>query len=337
METLALIAEVMEYLPLPARMTARGVSHSWRKAVDESPHLWRSWLFDYTDDADIYGPVYIDGCPVHVQSRDLVLSPSILEKLFYARSAELCELDPLDPRQKEEKESVSSELLRSMSMVEKVILEYDHVSSISHVSALTLTSIIVHNDDDFSALLNSSPPWLQHVAPDESPQTVLDFLSLGQPLTTLGWLQVGDKSDSFDIPHSVEVCGFMQGNLMCSEVKRIFNSVSGTNVTVLAISTDSGVYEKSDWADIFSMLPCQVEHLFLEFDSCYEYDDRVTCNSKTRLVCDSKFLARLRSAIHTDTKVHLLKSAGLNNYMSLHGSLNLLCPQSYNSAFFASS
>jgi hypothetical protein len=321
METLALIARVMEYLPLPARMTARGVSRAWRKAVDESPQLWRSWLFDYTDHA---GPVYIDGCPVHAQSGDLVLSPSILEKLLYARSAEFCE------------DRANGPLLRSMSMVEKVVLEYDCLRSIPHMSAFTLTSIVVPNHGNFSALLNSSPPWLQLVALEESPQTVLDFLSLGQPLTTLAWLQVGDKSDSFNIPQSVEVCGFMQSNLGHSELKRIFDSVSGTNVTVLAISTDSGVYEKGGWADTFSMLPCQVEHLFLEFDSCYEYDDCVANGSETRLVCDSKFLALLRSTIHQDTKIHLLKSASINDF-NLHGNVNLLCPQSYSSASFASS
>jgi hypothetical protein len=115
METLALIAKVMEYLPLPTRMTVRGVSCTWRKAVDESPHLWRSWLFDYMDYAD---PVYIDGCPVHVQSRDLVLSPSILEKLLYTRSAQFCELlGPSAPRHVVEC-TISSELLRSMGMVE---------------------------------------------------------------------------------------------------------------------------------------------------------------------------------------------------------------------------
>jgi hypothetical protein len=323
METLALIARVMEYLPLPTRMTVRGVSRAWRKAVDESPHLWRSWLFDYTDPAN---PVDIDGCPVHVLSRDLVLSPSILEKLLYARSAEFCGLVF---------ESDSSELLRSMSMVEKVVLNNDCINSIMHVSAFTLTSIVVCNSYDFSALLDSSPPWLRQVATEESPRTVLEFLSLGQPLTTLGWLQVGEKSDFLNIPYSVEVCGFMDSLLERAKMKRIFNSLSGTNVTVLAITTDTGVYEKGDWADIFSMLPCQVKHLFLQFDSCHEYDDRAANDSiETPLVCNSKFLARLRSTIHKDTAIHLLKSP---SDFTIHDSFNLLCPQSYNSASFVSS
>jgi hypothetical protein len=107
----------------------------------------------------------------------------------------------------------------------------------------------------FCAVLYSSPPWLQHVAPEELPETVLDFLSLGRPLTTLGWLQIGYDDDLFDIPHSVEVCGFMQSEMEPSDIKRILDSVSGTKVTVVAISTDSGVYEKGDLADTFSMLP----------------------------------------------------------------------------------
>jgi hypothetical protein len=138
-------------------------------------------------------------------------------------------------------------------------------------------------------------------------------------------LQLGDKSDFFSIPHSVEVCGFMDSVLEHSEMKKIFDSVSGTNVTVLAISTDTARYEKGDWADIFNMLPRQVEHLFLELDSCYEYDDHVevTNYDKALLTCDSKLLARLRSFIHKDTKIHLLKAASNFN---LHCSMNLLCP-----------
>jgi hypothetical protein len=53
----------------------------------------------------------------------------------------------------------------------------------------------------------------------------------------------------------------MQGALEPSVIKRIFDSVSGTNITILAISTDSGVYEDGDLADAFSLLPRQVEHL----------------------------------------------------------------------------
>jgi hypothetical protein len=141
----ALIAQVMEYLPLPTRMTVRGVSCAWRKAVDESPHLWRSWLFDYTDYAD---PVHIDGCPVHVQSRDLVLSPSILEKLLHARSAEFSELlGPVSAPRQTVNWSVGTKPLRSMVMVEKVVRLYDRISSLSHMSAFALTSIVVHNGD----------------------------------------------------------------------------------------------------------------------------------------------------------------------------------------------
>jgi hypothetical protein len=333
METLVLIAQVMEYLPLPTRMTVRGVSRAWRKAVDESPHLWRSWLFDYTVHSD---PVYIDGCPVHVQSRDLVLSPSILEKLLYARSAEFCELAPLAPGQRVKK-SISSKLLRSMRMVEKGVLNDDCINSMMHVSAFTLNSIVVCNYD-FSALLDSSLPWLRQVATEESPRTVLQILSLGQPLTTLGWLQIGEKSDFLNIPHSVEVCGFMDSLLERAKMKRIFNSLLGTNVTVLAISTDTGVYEKGGWADIFSMLPYQVKHLFLQFDSCHEYDDCAANDSieafETLLVCDSICFARLRSIIHKDTAIHLLKTPSNFN---IHDSFNLLCPQSYNRASFVSS
>jgi hypothetical protein len=75
---------------------------------------------------------------MHVQSRDLVLSPSILEKLLYARSAEFCE------------DRANGPLFRSMNMVEKVVLEYDCIRSIPHVSAFTLTSIVVPNHGNFS-------------------------------------------------------------------------------------------------------------------------------------------------------------------------------------------
>jgi hypothetical protein len=44
-----LIAQVMGYLPLTDRMEARGMSRSWRQAIDGFPFLWRSWIFnDFT-------------------------------------------------------------------------------------------------------------------------------------------------------------------------------------------------------------------------------------------------------------------------------------------------
>lgn len=141
----------------------RGVSRICRKAIDENPHLWRSWVFDLT--------FSIGDCSVHAYIRDLVLSPSIAEKLGFARSVDFSAL-----RQKAHKQV--NEILRLMSNVEKVALGYDDIESIAHVAALTLTTIVMHVDK-LSAFSDSRPSWCNDTADFVSNRTVLEFLLRG--------------------------------------------------------------------------------------------------------------------------------------------------------------
>jgi hypothetical protein len=88
-----LIAQVMGYLPLTDRMEARGVSQSWRKAVDESSFLWRNWIFNdfsHHDDGPSCGVV---GNAVFIRSCDPnFFTSSLMEKLKQARCLEIREL-----------------------------------------------------------------------------------------------------------------------------------------------------------------------------------------------------------------------------------------------------
>jgi hypothetical protein len=129
-----------------------------------------------------------------------------------------------------------------------------------------------------------------------------------------------------DLPHSIEVCAFEDSAMKHSDLTRIFDLVRDTKITVLAISTDTSQFEKNGWADTFGQLPRGLEHLFLEFDSCYEYENQSANDSNTEHVCDSAFLARLRSVIHKDTEIHLLKEGGSKN---MFGNWDLRYPLSF--------